>query len=254
MPQHQANYHQQAPHYRQSHQQPTIITVPIPASTAGNGPLTIHVTLPEHLQNNQGMPQQLHLVPAQPQRGNSGANGGQFVVTQDQYGNQQQMHVIQIQTQPSPANHTTGPNQPQHIIIQQPTQSQQHANTPQAPRQIASSSAASVSNDRPVPQRFKNLTDEQIARRRKANAERSRRRRAMETQDQRAERNRRTAERMRQRRAKIAEERGIVKQEPRTSTLSAARFEEIFQVINFNAILHNFDCFFRVLLTKTWRK
>lgn len=224
MPQHQANYHQGAPHYRQPHQQPTIITVPIPVSSAGSGPLTIHVTLPEHLQGGQGIPQQLHLVPAQ--RTNS-ANGSQFVLTQDQYGNQQPMHVIQIQTQPPHANHTqTAPSQPQHIIIQQTQQG-----TPQPSRQIASSSTPSSSNERPVPHRFRNLTDEQIARRRKANAERSRRRRAMETLEQRAERNRRTAERMRQRRAKIAEERGIIApSQSRATSLSAARFEEIFQV------------------------
>lgn len=212
MPQHQGNYHQQQQgHYRQSHQQPTIITVPIPASSTTNGPLTIHVTLPEHLQGGQGMPQQLHLVPTQ----RNASNGGQFLVTQDQYGNQHPLHVIQIQA-PSPANHTNAQGQPQHIIIQptQQQQQQQHTNTPQqAPRQINTSSntSSSSNNNRPVPHRFRNLTDEQIARRRKANAERSRRRRAMETADQRAERNRRTAERMRLRRAKIAEERGIVR-------------------------------------------
>lgn len=63
-------------------------------SSAGSGPLTIHVTLPEHLQGGQGIAQQLHLVPAQ--RTNA-ANGGQYVLTQDQYGNQAPLHVIQIQ-------------------------------------------------------------------------------------------------------------------------------------------------------------
>lgn len=194
MPQHQANYHQPAPHYRQAHQQPTIITVPIPASTATNGPLTIHVTLPEnlHLTGQPGqqvtqIPQQVHLIP---QRSNAGS-GGQFIVTQDQYGNQHPMHVIQIQTQPSPANHAAASGQPQHIIIQ-PSQNQQHAGTPQSSRQITTGSASSSNDNRPVPLRFRNLSDEQIARRRKANAERSRRRRAMETGEQRAERNRRT--------------------------------------------------------------
>jgi len=60
----------------------------------------------------------------------------------------------------------------------------------------------------------------------------------METAEQRAERNRRTAERMRQRRAKIAEERGVVRTESRVTTLSADRFEEIFQsVVAKNAAL-----------------
>lgn len=205
MPQHQASYHQPAPHYRQGHQQPTIITVPIPASTATNGPLTIHVTLPEnlHLTGQPGqqltqVPQQVHLIPQR----NSAAGGGQYIVTQDQFGNQHPMHVIQIQTQPSPANHAATAGQPQHVIIQ--SSQPQHAGTPQSTRQITTGSASSSNDNRPVPHRFRNLTDEQIARRRKANAERSRRRRAMETVDQRAERNRRTAERMRQRRAKVS--------------------------------------------------
>lgn len=85
------------------------------------------------------------------------------------------------------------------------------------------------------------LTEEQIRRRKKANAERSRRRRAMETPQQRAERNRRTAERMRIRRAKLAEERLLQKGGAGVSTaptrqiipLSSARFEEIFTVIYF---------------------
>lgn len=147
-------------------------------NVAGNGPLTIHVTLPEnlHLANQSGQPQpvaqlsqQVHLVPAQR---NSGGNSSQYIVTQDQYGNPQPMHVIQIQTQPSPANHSAASGQPQHIIIQP----QQHTVTPQSSRQI-NNSGSSSSQSRPVPHRFRNLTDEQIARRRKANAERSRRRR-----------------------------------------------------------------------------
>lgn len=75
----------------------------------------------------------------------------------------------------------------------------------------------------------------------------------METPEQRAERNRRTAERMRQRRAKIAEERGIVRAEPRTSTLSAARFEEIFQVCYFfERSISTPSIRFRVLSRQTW--
>ncbi|KAI6227174.1 hypothetical protein M3Y95_00698800 [Aphelenchoides besseyi] len=235
MPQHQAVYHQptSAAQYRQGHQQPTIITVPIPVSTTGSGPLTIHVTLPEHMQlAGQGgqqqilvpQQQQLHLVPA----GNTTTNNGQLVLAQDNYGNHQPLHVIRIQTQPSPASHPTSQagGQPQHIIIQ-PSQIQQSQQA-SANRQPTTSTSNA---NRPVPHRFRNLTDEQIARRRKANAERSRRRRAMETADQRAERNRRTAERMRQRRAKIAEERGIVRNESRTTTLSADRFEEIYQSV-----------------------
>ncbi|KAI6243937.1 hypothetical protein M3Y99_00061100 [Aphelenchoides fujianensis] len=235
MPQHQAVYHQptSSGQYRQSHQQPTIITVPIPASTAGSGPFTIHVTLPEHMQlaGQNGQPQilaqvpqqQLHVVPT----GSAGGANGQLVLTQDNYGNHQPMHVIRIQTQPSPAAHQPAQPtaQPQQIIIHQSAQQQP------PPPQVRPPPQATSSSNRPVPHRFRNLTDEQIARRRKANAERSRRRRAMETAEQRAERNRRTAERMRQRRAKIAEERGIVRTSPRTSSLSADRFEEIYQSV-----------------------
>jgi hypothetical protein len=65
----------------------------------------------------------------------------------------------------------------------------------------------------------------------------------METAEQRTERNKRTAERMRQRRAKIAEERGVVRSEARTSTLSAARFEEIFQVTHRERMTQEFRCF-----------
>lgn len=158
MPQHQASYHQPAPHYRQSHQ-PTVISVPIPASAASNGPLTIHVTLPENLhlagqtgqQPMQQIPQQLHLVPQR----NSNAGNGQFIVTQDQYGNQHPMHIIQIQTQPSPANHSATSGQ-QHIIIQ-PSQQQSHTGTPQSSRQITSAASSSNEN-RPVPHRYSELS------------------------------------------------------------------------------------------------
>lgn len=99
------------------------------------------------------------------------------------------------------------------------------------------------------------LTEEQIRRRKKANAERSRRRRAMETPQQRAERNRRTAERMRIRRAKLAEERqmnlsqkggGAGAAAPtfvrQIVPLSSARFEEIFAVsLNIYIIFFHFS-------------
>lgn len=143
------------------------------------------------------VPQQF-LIPS-----NNSNSGGQLVFT-DQYNPGQPMHVIRIQAQPSPASGNTShnpPQPPQHIIIQQ-------QGGPQGTNLSVPRTPVSHSEDRAVPNRFKNLTDEQIARRRKANAERSRRRRAMETPEQRAERNRRTAERMRQRRAKIAETRG----------------------------------------------
>uniref|UniRef100_A0A915ESH7 BZIP domain-containing protein n=1 Tax=Ditylenchus dipsaci TaxID=166011 RepID=A0A915ESH7_9BILA len=83
------------------------------------------------------------------------------------------------------------------------------------------------------------LTEEQAQRRRR-NAERSRRRRAMETPQQRAERNRRTAERMRNRRARLASERRQNRPEGVDTTtvvarqvvpLSVDRFEEIFQSV-----------------------
>ena len=185
----------------------------------------------------------------------------QLLPAGDQFGNQSGVQVIRLHAQPSPAGHATGGGggQPQQIVIQQPPQlhigggarsqpqpqqqqqqqppSRGHAAVASSASASAAATAAAAAADaaaalnRPVPHRFRNLTDEQIARRRKANADRSRRRRAQESTEQRAERNRRTAERMRQRRAKIAEERGIVRTEPRTTTLSADRFEEIYQSV-----------------------
>uniref|UniRef100_A0A1I7RTZ8 Ribosome biogenesis protein NOP53 n=1 Tax=Bursaphelenchus xylophilus TaxID=6326 RepID=A0A1I7RTZ8_BURXY len=54
VPQHQ-QYHTQpvSQAYRSNNQQPTVITVPLPQQTMGNGPVTIHVTLPENLQPGQ---------------------------------------------------------------------------------------------------------------------------------------------------------------------------------------------------------
>ncbi|CAD5228692.1 unnamed protein product [Bursaphelenchus okinawaensis] len=228
MPQHQ-QYHTQPVNqgYRGPNQQPTVITVPLPQQTMGNGPVTIHVTLPENLQGGQQqvlqLPQQI-LIPAQTGQPN------QFVLANDQgYNNNQPMHVIRIQTQPQATQ------QPSHIIIQ--GQQGPVPSTSTAPRPMPTTSALPAPStstgppvERVVPPRFKNLTDEQIARRRKANAERSRRRRAMETPEQRAERNRRTAERMRQRRAKIAEAK-VPPPPPKIKTLSADRFEEIYRSV-----------------------
>uniref|UniRef100_A0A1I7RTT1 BZIP domain-containing protein n=2 Tax=Bursaphelenchus xylophilus TaxID=6326 RepID=A0A1I7RTT1_BURXY len=133
------------------------------------------------------------------------------------------MHVIRIQTQPSQPS-----QQPSHIIIQ--GQQPQTATRTLTAAQAVLPAPSTSQPERVVPPRFKNLTDEQIARRRKANADRSRRRRAMETPEQRAERNRRTAERMRQRRAKIAEQR-VPPPPPKVKTLSADRFEEIYRSV-----------------------
>lgn len=54
VPQHQQYQQQQVRHgYGQNPNQPTVITVPIPTQQQGNGPVTIHVTLPENVQAGQ---------------------------------------------------------------------------------------------------------------------------------------------------------------------------------------------------------